>query len=55
MGAEDRDLPPWLAAAIRAYAIHRLDYQHGAGFSLVTDKSQYRTLIDLPEQVTNLS
>lgn len=27
VGAEDRHLAPWLAAAIRAYAIHRLDYR----------------------------
>ncbi|MBP2192045.1 MerR family transcriptional regulator [Nocardia goodfellowii] len=27
VGAEDPDLPPWLAAAIRAYAVHRLGYR----------------------------
>ncbi|UNX54515.1 MerR family transcriptional regulator [Georgenia sp. TF02-10] len=27
-GTEDPDLPAWLAAAIRAYAIHRLGYRH---------------------------
>lgn len=27
VGADDPDLPPWLAAAIRAYAVHRLEYR----------------------------
>lgn len=28
VGTDDPDLPPWLATAIRAYAIHRLGHRH---------------------------